>query len=92
MKKVLTFILSLIFIISLCACEGEKTNDENPPSNPPNNSTPTDNQDNTDEYPEDLAQIVIDYENGVKEGLEIMRAEHPEYEYFYNPVKAVECI
>ena len=38
-----------------------------------------------------IAQIVLDYEQGLRDELAKLRAEHPEYNYYYNPVDKVYC-
>lgn len=38
-----------------------------------------------------IAQIVIDYENEVKAGIDKLHEENPEYNYYYNPVEEVHC-
>ena len=38
-----------------------------------------------------IAQIVLDYEQGLRDELAKLRAEHPEYNYYYHPVDEVHC-
>ena len=39
----------------------------------------------------DLAQIVLDYEQSLRDDLAKLRAEHPEYNYYYHSVNEVHC-
>lgn len=39
-----------------------------------------------------IAQIVIDYENEVKAGIDRLHEENPQYNYYYNPVEEVHCM
>lgn len=38
-----------------------------------------------------VAQIVLDYEQELRNELDKLRAEHPEYNYYYHPVDEVHC-
>lgn len=40
----------------------------------------------------DVAQIVFDYEQGLRDELAKLRAEHPEYNFYYHPVAEVHCV
>ena len=39
----------------------------------------------------EIAQIVLDYEQGVRDEIDTLHAENPEYNYYYNPVDKVYC-
>ncbi len=39
-----------------------------------------------------VAQIVLDYEQSLIDELEVLQAEHPEYNYYYHSVDEVHCI
>lgn len=38
-----------------------------------------------------IAQIVLDYEQSLRDEIDKLHAEHPEYNYYYNPVDKVYC-
>ena len=38
-----------------------------------------------------VAKIVLDYEQALRDELDKLHAEHPEYNYYYNPVDKVYC-
>ena len=38
-----------------------------------------------------IAQIVLDYEQGLRDNIDKLHAEHPEYNYYYHPVDEVYC-
>lgn len=38
-----------------------------------------------------VAKIVLDYEQSLRDELDKLHAEHPEYNYYYNPVDKVYC-
>lgn len=38
-----------------------------------------------------VAQIVLDYEQGLRDELDKLHAKHPEYNYYYHPVDEVHC-
>ena len=39
----------------------------------------------------DVAQVVLDYEQELKNELDKLSAEHPEYNYYYHPIDEVHC-
>ena len=39
----------------------------------------------------DVAKILLDYEQSLRDELDKLHAEHPEYNYYYNPVDKVYC-
>ena len=44
------------------------------------------------EYLNYLAQIVIDYEQSLKNEINELEEKHPEYNYFYHPVDRIWCV
>ncbi len=38
-----------------------------------------------------IAQIVLDYEQSLRDEIDKLHAEHPEYNYYYHPVDEVHC-
>ena len=95
MKKLLALILVLILIFPLCACNSEQLPDDDSQQTTtvdtsPNNAEPEPNEkdknnvcddcdhyDLTDEY--DIAQIVIDYEESLRDEIDKLNKEK-----FYN--------
>ena len=107
MKKLLALILVLILIFPLCACNSEQLPDDDSQQTTtvdtsPNNAEPEPNEkdknnvcddcdhyDLTDEY--DIAQIVIDYEESLRDEIDKLNKEKNEYHYCYNQVDWIRC-
>ena len=107
MKKLLALILVLILIFPLCACNSEQLPDDDSQQTTtidtsPNNAEPEPNEkdknnvcddcdydDLTDAY--DIAQIVIDYEESLRDEIDKLNKEKNEYHYCYNQLDRIRC-
>ncbi len=97
MKKIIVCLIIIFTILQLFACDNIQNVKNNDGSTTDSEDVSQDVEDNENSAivapsdSESVAQIVIDYEEMMKSKINELNVEHPEYNYFYNPVDKIWC-